>query len=55
MCLGANPLDQSCQPYISAETWLSQLDENGILIMKHANDHGPSGASGMDPSGVKYQ
>lgn len=48
-----NSLDQSWQPHVALETWLSQLNENGILIIEHTHDHGPSGASEMDPFGVK--
>ena len=48
-----NSLDQSWQPHVAVETWLSQLKENGILIIEHTEAHGPSGASEMDPFGVK--
>ena len=48
-----NSLDQSWQPHVAVETWLSQLKENGILIIEHTHAHGPSGASEMDPFGVK--
>ncbi len=48
-----NSLDQSWQPDVAVETWLSQLNENGILIIEHTHGHGPSGASEMDPFGVK--
>ena len=48
-----NSLDQSWQPHVAVETWLSQLKENGVLIIEHTDRHGPSGASEMDPFGVK--
>lgn len=48
-----NSLDQSWQPHVAVETWLSQLNENGLLIIEHTHAHGPSGASEMDPFGVK--
>jgi len=48
-----NSLDQSWQPHVAVETWLSQLNENGLLIIEHTESHGPSGASEMDPFGVK--
>ena len=48
-----NSLDQSWRPHVAVETWLSQLNENGILIIEHTRAHGPSGASEMDPFGVK--
>ena len=48
-----NSLDQSWKPHVAVETWLSQLNENGILIIEHTDLHGPSGASEMDPFGVK--
>ena len=48
-----NSLDQSWQPHVAVETWLSQLSENGLLIIEHTHAHGPAGASEMDPFGVK--
>ena len=48
-----NSLDQSWQPNVAVETWLSQLNENGVLIIEHTPAHGPLGASEMDPFGVK--
>ena len=48
-----NSLDQSWQPNIAVQTWLSQLKKNGLLIIEHTESHGPSGASNMDPFGVR--
>tara|TARA_B100001057_G_C22744200_1_gene909084 strand:- start:183 stop:914 length:732 start_codon:yes stop_codon:yes gene_type:complete len=48
-----NSLDQSWQPHVAVETWLSQLNENGILIIEHTHEHSSSGTSEMDPFGVK--
>ena len=48
-----NSLDQSWQPHVAVETWLSQLNKNGILIIEHTHAHGPSESSEMDPFGVK--
>jgi len=48
-----NSLDQSWQPHIAVQTWLSQLKSDGILIIEHTEDHGPKGSSEMDPFGVR--
>ncbi len=48
-----NSLDQSWQPHVAVETWLSQLNQKGLLIIEHTEAHGPSEASKMDPFGVK--
>ena len=48
-----NSLDQSWQPHIAVQTWLSQLKRDGILIIEHTIAHGPTGASEMDPFGVR--
>jgi hypothetical protein len=48
-----NSLDQSWQPQMAVQTWLSQLKCNGILIIEHTESHGPMGASEMDPFGVR--
>lgn len=48
-----NSLDQAWQPHVAVETWLSQLSDDGLLIIEHTHAHGPSGASEMDPFGVK--
>lgn len=48
-----NSLDQSWQPHMAVQTWLSQLNESGLLIIEHTHSHGPSGASEKDPFGVK--
>lgn len=48
-----NSLDQSWQPKIAIQTWLNQIKSNGIVIIEHTESHGPSGASEMDPFGIK--
>ena len=48
-----NSLDQSWQPHIAVQTWLSQLKRDGILIIEHTEDHGVQGTSEMDPFGVR--
>ncbi len=49
----SNSLDQSWQPKIAVETWLNQLQPDGLLIVEHTELHGPGGASEMDPFGVR--
>lgn len=48
-----NSLDQSWQPKQALVTWLSQLNDTGLLIIEHTEAHGPKGASKMDPFGVR--
>jgi hypothetical protein len=48
-----NSLDQSWKPHVAVQTWLSQLKQNGLLIIEHTESHGASGASEMDPFGVR--
>ena len=48
-----NSLDQSWQPQVAVQTWLSQLKQNGLLIIEHTEVHGPNGASEKDPFGVR--
>lgn len=48
-----NSLDQSWQPKIAIQTWLSQLKDNGILLIEHTIGHGPEAAGEMDPFGVR--
>ena len=48
-----NSLDQSWKPKEALTVWLQQLNRNGILIIEHTEAHGPSGASEMDPFGVR--
>lgn len=49
----SNSLDQSWRPKVALQTWLSQLKQNGMLIIEHTHAHGPAGASEMDPFGVR--
>lgn len=48
-----NSLDQSWKPKDALTTWLGQLKDTGALIIEHTADHGPGGASEMDPFGVR--
>jgi SAM-dependent methyltransferase len=49
----SNSLDQSWNPRSALVTWLNQLRPDGTLVIEHTDAHGPSGASEMDPFGVK--
>lgn len=49
----SNSLDQSWQPRAALVTWLNQLNDTGILVIEHTEQHGPRGASEMDPFGVR--
>jgi len=48
-----NSLDQSWKPELALGTWLRQLKIGGLLFIEHSEDHGPQGASEMDPFGIK--
>ena len=48
-----NSLDQSWQPKVALQTWLSQLKPNGMLIIEHTSAHTPTNASKSDPFGVR--
>lgn len=48
-----NSLDQSWKPKEALTVWLEQLNANGVLIIEHTEAHGPTGASEMDPFGVR--
>jgi hypothetical protein len=48
-----NSLDQSWQPKVAIQTWLSQLKKDGILIIEHTDAHGSDGTSKMDPFGAR--
>lgn len=48
-----NSLDQSWKPREALSTWLDQLRVGGLLFIEHTRSHGVSGASEMDPFGVK--
>jgi SAM-dependent methyltransferase len=51
----SNSLDQSWNPRAALVTWLNQLKPGGRLVIEHTEAHGPSGASEMDPFGVRPQ
>ena len=48
-----NSLDQSWQPKVALQTWLSQLKPNGILVIEHTRSQSPTNASKIDPFGVR--
>lgn len=47
-----NSLDQAWKPFAALETWLDQLNANGLLFIEHTRSHGVEGAGEMDPFGV---
>lgn len=49
----SNSLDQSWKPKLALTTWLNQVRTGGVVIIEHTEDHGPMGASEMDPFGVR--
>lgn len=49
----SNSLDQAWKPMLALQTWLNQLKPGGVLIIEHTEQHGPQGASEMDPFGVR--
>ncbi len=49
----SNSLDQAWNPRAALVTWLNQLKSTGLLIIEHTEAHGPTGASEMDPFGVR--
>lgn len=51
----SNSFDQSCNPEKAFTTWLGQLRVGGIMILEHTIGHEPSGASKMDPFGIKRE
>ena len=48
-----NSLDQSWQPKVALQTWLSQLKPDGILVIEHTRSQSPTNASKIDPFGVR--
>ena len=47
-----NALDQSWKPQLALTSWLGQLRTGGLLFIEHTLEHGPGGASEMDPFGA---
>ena len=47
-----NSLDQSWKPKKAILTWLTQLTDDGLLIIEHTENHGPEKAGESDPFGV---
>lgn len=48
----SNALDQAFNPKKALETWVEQLQEDGLLFIEHSMSHSASGASEMDPFGA---
>jgi len=49
----SNSLDQGWKPQMALTSWLNQLRPGGVVILELTRDHGPEGASEMDPFGVR--
>ncbi len=49
----SNSLDQAWDPRGAMTVWLGQIGEDGCVVLEHSERHGPSGASEMDPFGVR--
>lgn len=49
----SNSLDQGWKPQMALTAWLNQLRPGGVVILELTIDHGPEGASEMDPFGVR--
>ncbi len=49
----SNSLDQAWNPKKAMTSWLEQLNATGIIIVELTVNHGPEGASIMDPFGVR--
>lgn len=49
----SNSLDQGWQPRTALTAWLNQINARGIVILEVTHEHGPEGASEMDPFGVR--
>ncbi|OUU75606.1 MAG: hypothetical protein CBC29_04740 [Methylococcaceae bacterium TMED69] len=49
----SNSLDQAWNPKKAMTSWLEQLNSAGLLIVELTVNHGPEGASIMDPFGVR--
>jgi len=49
----SNSLDQAWNPKKALTSWLEQLNSTGIVIIELTVNHGPEGASVMDPFGVR--
>ena len=48
-----NSLDQSWKPKQALTVWLEQLSLDGVLVIERTEANGPSGASEMDPFGIR--
>ncbi|WP_417680648.1 hypothetical protein [Roseibium sp.] len=49
----SNSLDQGWNPRKALTSWLGQVHTGGYVVLEHTEAHGPKGASGMDPFGVR--
>ena len=47
-----NSLDQAFDPEKALAAWSEQLKSNGCIYIEHTMQHGPEGASEMDPFGA---
>lgn len=47
-----NSWDQSWKPFEALTVWLNQLKLGSFLYIEHSKEHGPKGASEMDPFGI---
>ena len=49
----SNSLDQAWNPKKAITSWLEQINSSGTVIIELTVNHGPEGASVMDPFGVR--
>lgn len=49
----SNSLDQGWKPREALKQWLAQIHRDGVVVIEHTEGHGPTGASEMDPFGVR--
>ena len=48
----SNSFDHSYDPEKCLNAWMSCIKKGGLCIIEHTDDHGPSGASELDPFGA---
>jgi hypothetical protein len=48
----SNSLDHSYNPEECLNTWMSCIRKGGLCIIEHSSNHGPSGATELDPFGA---
>ena len=49
----SNSLDHAWNPKLALQTWLNQLNPQGVLALECTHGHGPESTSEMDPFGVR--